>query len=112
MLRADFFKEIAEKLMSPDRQWVREAGYVGVEAILGSSVSPDESLPTLLRTRVPTSTTHHQCVAINDDNCIFDALEKYSNLLTKVRKKCQICEFEGRGNSRYANVLICRTHGI
>jgi hypothetical protein len=112
MLRADFFKEIAEKLMSPDRQWVREAGYVGVEAILGSSVSPDELLPTLLRTRVPTSTTHHQCVAINDDNCIFDALEKYSNLLTKVRKKCQICEFEGRGSNRYANVLICRTHGI
>ena len=44
--------------------------------------------------------------------CCFEALEKYDNIISKVSKKCQICEFEGRRSNRYKNVLICGTHGI
>jgi len=49
---------------------------------------------------------------VTSHRCCFEALEKYDNILSKVSKKCQICEFEGRGSNRYKNVLICHVHGI
>ena len=68
--RADFFKEIAEKLMSHDRKWVREAGYIGLEAVTGSSHIPDGLLQTLL---VPRMDIFDQCGGTDQQLCVFDA---------------------------------------
>ena len=58
--------------MSHDRKWVKEAGYVGLEAIKGSSHIPDSLLPTLL---VPRMDIIDQCGGTDHQLCVFDALE-------------------------------------
>jgi len=115
--RVDFFKEIAEKLMSHDRKWAVDAGVVGLEALSGmESTLPNEAVARLfVRERlgsVNLDNNAHLEGSFTTQKCCFEALEKYDNIISKVSKKCQICEFEGRGSNRYKNVLICHVHGI
>ena len=115
--RVDFFKEIAKKLMSHDRKWAVDAGVVGLEALSGmESTLPNEAVARLfVRERLGSVNLDNNAQpegSFTTQRCCFEALEKYGNIISKVSKKCQICEFEGRGSNRYKNVLICRTHGI
>ena len=110
--RVDFFKDIADKLMSHDRKWAVDAGTIsGTEPSL-----PNEAMARLFSRERSDTVTNDTNIVLEENGtsqrCCLEALEKYDNMISKVSKKCQICEFEGRGSNRYKNVLICHVYGI
>jgi len=113
MSRADFLQDIGNKLISSNREWEQEED-PGILAILGSSngFSPESnsSVSRLLQRNVPNNIDVELCTASR--GCVYEALEKYTNILNKNSKKCQVCEYERRGTGRYKNVMVCLNHGI
>jgi len=107
MSRVDFLQNIAEKLISSNREWEVDDDAVGINAILGGTNASYEE-----ETSTPEAVHKGSDVCSAGRGCLMEALEKYHNQLNKASKKCQICEYEKRGTGRYKNVLYCLTHGI
>jgi hypothetical protein len=107
MSRVEFLEDIAEKLISRNREWEVDDAAEGINAILGGMDSSCTQEST-----TPDATLKPGDVCSAGRGCVIEALEKYNNHLKKTSKKCQICEYERRGTGRYKNVLFCLTHGI
>ena len=102
MSRVDFMQDIADKLISTNREWELDGDAEGINTIFGGTTPRSTQLFSPEAARVGSGARA----------CIIEALEKYSAMLKKNKRKCQICEYERRGTGRYKNVLYCSSHGI
>jgi hypothetical protein len=105
MSRVEFLQDIADKLISTNREWELDEDAEGINAIFGGTVPSCSA-------QLHSPETHPVETVPGRPGCIIEALEKYSALLKKNKRKCQICEYERRGTGRYKNVLYCSSHGI